>query len=152
MSIERLTGKTVFSPCGTCIITNGGHDCEDKERCDPLIAYDRLAAYEDALTTADGVMSPEEVKQIVQKLHTLESENTGLRANSMIQEYIITGGRDPIRDDKIVKLIMENTALKSERDVLGKALEMMYADNTCYNPDGMGNPKYYIQQAKGAQK
>lgn len=42
----------------------------------------------------------------------------------------------------------ENIALQIERDELKKALEMMYADNKGYNPDGMGNPIYYIQQAK----
>lgn len=43
--------------------------------------------------------------------------------------------------DTILKLRNENTMLK-------KALELMYEDNKAYNPDGMGNPVWYIQQAQ----
>ena len=36
----------------------------------------------------------------------------------------------------------------AENATLKKALELMYAENKSYNPDGMGNPAWYIHQAQ----
>ena len=74
-------------------------------------------------TFIDAKDTPAIVGLLFAEVERLTTENSGLRANSMIQEHIIAGGRDPIRDAKIVKLIMENSDLKSERDTLQKAAE-----------------------------
>lgn len=44
-------------------------------------------------------------------------------------------------------LLDKAKALQIENATLKKALELMYADNKGYNPDGMGNPAWYIHQA-----
>lgn len=49
-------------------------------------------------------------------------------------------------------LLDKAKALREETTTLKKALDMMYADNKEYNPDGMGNPAYYIQQAQEGKK
>ena len=46
-----------------------------------------------------------------------------------------------------IALIEENAAKDQQIDTLKKALELMYADNKGYDPDGMGNPAWYIRRA-----
>ncbi len=50
------------------------------------------------------------------RVRELEKENQGLRANSMIQEHIISAGRNPQDKDKIIQLTMENTQLRAEME------------------------------------
>lgn len=64
--------------------------------------------------------------------------------------------------DDFMRLNVEISTLKSASEIqlqtmnaltvkmvtLEKALEMMYAENKSYNPDGMGNPAWYIRQAQ----
>lgn len=58
----------------------------------------------------------------------LEAENAGLRANSSIQEHIIASGSDPKDKEKIVRLIMENAALRADNAALtGAATDYVYA-------------------------
>lgn len=52
---------------------------------------------------------------------------------------------DPLEMVKVAIALEENHTLK-------KALYMMYADNKEYNPDGMGNPAYYISQAEDQEE
>lgn len=111
--------------------------------------------------------------ELLAEVERLQKENSGLRANSMIQEHIISSGSDPIRDDKIVKLILENAALKqaydtnaevhqkltedyvalkSERDTLQKALELAceVALRAVNIHPSWFTADHFIQQAKEA--
>jgi hypothetical protein len=63
------------------------------------------------------------IKQLQDEIERLKKENQGLRANSMIQEAVIENGHDPIRDEKIILLTMENSSLKFQTEQLGKQLE-----------------------------
>lgn len=92
------------------------------------------------------------IPALIGEVERLQKENQGLRANSMIQESIISRNGNPANEDKIVRLIMDSTAKDQQIATLKKALEMMYADNKEYNPDGMGNPAYYIKRAQAPQE
>ena len=77
-----------------------------------------------ALEMACNVLSLEVLKGTTIGLQ-YERENDELKANSLIQEHIIANGHDSIRDEQIIRLTMENAALKSERDELKKALTLI---------------------------
>lgn len=74
--------------------------------------------------------SREDIPYLLGEIDKLRKENEGIRANGMIQEHIITEGRNPLDADKIIKLIMENTQLRSElSDPLTVRLPCKLGDN-----------------------
>ncbi len=78
--------------------------------------------------------------EVVIWLKSLKRENEELRANAMIQEKIIESGGNPSDKDKIVRLIMENSRLKAEKDKAVGDLQKLISRlrgkcNFCKNKD-----------------
>lgn len=53
-------------------------------------------------------------KNAAKLIESLQSQLNGLKANAMIQEHIIESGINPLDTDKIVRLTLDNVALKAE--------------------------------------
>lgn len=115
MSVERLThvyqenGKTIQAiiDCEKSCKNDGLSSCY----CKPMMKIRRrLAAYEDALTTTDGVMSPDELKAEIKWLCEKTTEINGY-ANQVALNY-------QHKCCDIAQLEKENAALKSENERL----------------------------------
>jgi hypothetical protein len=87
--------------------------------------YEDIPFLLDELTRLRRVISEltEQEGKRIAEIERLRKENEGLRANAMIQEHIIESGGNPLDKDKIVRLIMDKTALESDRDTLRKEVE-----------------------------
>jgi len=55
----------------------------------------------------------QDIPDLISEITRLTAENEGLRANSFIQEAIIKRNGNPLNEEKIVKLMMENSSIKS---------------------------------------
>lgn len=62
-----------------------------------------------------------DVKALIAEVERLTKENQGLRANSEVQESIISGGRNPADKEQIVRLTMDNAAKDQQIAMLEKA-------------------------------
>jgi hypothetical protein len=139
MSMERLTIRTCDDDICFSVDSDpdGAYDITDLVRYGygdiALAAANRLAAYEDALMTADGVMSAEEVKAVRENLKAAKENHV----------------------DDYMRLQSEISALKSEHNVAVRALEMAknalrdWCQNKfdCRTCD-LCRSDYFIQQAK----
>lgn len=96
--------------------------------------------------------SQHDVKSLIAEVGRLTAENAGLRANSMIQEQIISGQRDPLRDGEIARLIMTSTAKDQQIDTLKKALEYACADRATTPSMWQDLQKKYMEIAHQAQE
>lgn len=87
---------------------------EEKERMRGLLSEN--AALRDnleALKKEKQVLFEDQKERITEGNH-LRIENAALRANSLIQEHIINSNRNPEDKEKIIKLTMENAALRAD--------------------------------------
>jgi hypothetical protein len=92
-------------------------------------------AYEWAKKQNFQSVAAQYAKLLSEAIDALQTENQQLRANSMIQESIITGGRNPDDKERIIHLLMVNSALESHKFTLKKALELAVPsenDRLCY--------------------
>ena len=73
---------------------------------------------------ADRIPMKSDMEALLAEVERLTKENQGLRANSEVQESIISGGRNPADKEQIVRLTMDNAAKDQQIDTLKKALEI----------------------------
>lgn len=79
-------------------------------------------------TIAEALGKYEDTQLTPAEIEEMKKENQGIRANSMIQEHIIKSGGNPLDKDMIVRLVMENSALKAENERLRKDGDSAVAD------------------------
>lgn len=95
---------------------------------------------------------PEILAPLYKYIEQVEAENSGLRANSLIQEHIIDSNKNPKDKEKIVELIMKNTALSAELEQHKKALKLACRYILKYSPGLICEPvrdmAYFLLKAK----
>jgi predicted RNase H-like nuclease (RuvC/YqgF family) len=77
------------------------------------------------LCTAGRPVRRIDVKALIAEVERLTKENQGLRTNSMIQESIISKGRNPADKEKIVHITMDNAEKDREIATLKKEIEQL---------------------------
>ena len=99
-----------------------------------------------------------DMEALLTEVERLAKENQGLRANSEVQESIISGGRNPADKEQIVRLTMDNAAKDQQIATLKEALKMACERNAdyafCGGTDVMkakhakANYQHFIHQAQ----
>ena len=111
-------------------------------------------------------MSDLDLSEIKAKLKRGEYPVTGLACDAIsalcdeverLREVISSMGDIHTRlmraeEQKLRRVTVEREAQEAKSAMLNQALEMMYVENKEYNPDGMGNPAYYLQRVMEASK
>jgi len=64
-----------------------------------------------------------DMEALLAEVERLTKENQGLRANSEVQESIISGGRNPADKEQIVRLTMDNAAKDQQIATLEKKIK-----------------------------